>query len=614
MFGQLEDVNMTDRKEETNFQEVPSDRKLENSANELEIAESGLNTDENQNIHKITQAVHNLEMSATNLIVPKSSSESLGLIDEEKGIIHTGAGMLPVIPDESSLSYAEKLKAIRPAKSESELEKKKADATLEWMRDKGFDAVKDFEFRPSPLPLTENAAEYADDRLPAISENQIELYNARRQVNGQVLFETGISTNVISNPWQAFKTLPPEQQRGIVEAFQKAQNVAQDSIHETADDILKRTLDGYIDTVKFPINFALGVGNSLWQILEFEHDLLVEPALAQEKSATVGTSIGKALVIGVKLWSGLVDYGSDVQEEKDYKRPFQDLGNVLNSWFESLTPGDQMNALAGISAGFGIGALGKQIKQLSKPGIFLQFLEEAAESAPKNPETERKFSATITKILDFVANKKRFATTDGIATPADKIEDYILRMVGRNGIHMPERRPLFLAPGENRILKPYEVEALGGLQTLERMNEAELANLSIKRFEMPKMILETDPFSFLAKIPGDPKAWVQASSVEEGVVVLQYIGSGNLPAGTGNILLSECLKGHGQIPWKRLHLKTVLNEESLEAFYQGALPEEILVGRMSIKTLHELGVKVKSMNYKWDQGLKKLDIIIETER
>lgn len=604
---------MTDENEKADSQEGSVDRRIESSANNREFMDSGLDTHKNQDIHKITQSAHNIEMSATNLIVPKDDGERLGLVDEEKGIIHTGAGMLPIIPDESSLSYAEKLKAIKPTKTESELAKKKADATLEWMRYKGFDSIKEFEFCPSPLSFEENAAEHANDNLPAIAEEQIELYSAKSQSNGKILIESGISRNIISNPWQSFKNLSPEQQHAVIEAFQKAQNIAQDSIHTTADDILKQTLEGYINTVKLPIDIIFGISKCFSQIVEFEHDLLFDPLRAQEKAALAGENIGKALVIGVKLWSGLINYGSEVQTNKDYSAPFKDLGKALNSWFESLTPGDQMNALAGISAGFGINALGKQIRHLAKPGAFVQFLEEVAESAPKTPETEHKIAATIAKLVDFITNEKRLATAEGIKPPANKLEDYILKMVGRNGIHLPEKRPLFLVPSENRILKTHEVDAMGGLQKLEKMSEAELANLGITRYRVPRITLETTPYNLKATIPEYPDAFIFLEASEDIVTLLQ-IKKGKLPDGIGNIFLSETLKGHGVIPTHKFVLKNVIEKSSQQAFAEGATPERTKVAKLAIKALKELDVEVESVYFDWNAERQSLNIVINVRR
>lgn len=247
--------------------------------------------------------------------------------------------------------------------------------------------------------------DHAGDSLPAITSEQAVSYRVGERADGGMLIESGISQKNYQNEWQEFTELPPDYQRKVIELFKNGSNIGQQSINETADDILQKTAQGYIDIVKVPLDIAVMAGKGLLGVLEFERDLLVNPERAQKNAAVAGEHIGKALVAGVRLWTGLTGYASDVRQSGDYMRPFQDLGNALNKWYDGLTPGDQMGIMGNISAGFGIGAAAGRFKNLAKPGAFAQFMEEAASAVPKNPEAQAKAADTIRKLIEGMTSK-----------------------------------------------------------------------------------------------------------------------------------------------------------------------------------------------------------------
>lgn len=266
--------------------------------------------------------------------------------------------------------------------------------------------------------------DHAGDSLPAITSKQAVSYRIGESADGGMLIESGIARQDYQNEWQTFTRLSPDYQRKVIEIFQNGSQVGQEAIHETADDILQKTAQGYIDVVKVPLDIAVMAGKGLLAVLEFERDLLVNPERAQENAGVAGEHIGNALVEGIKLWSGLSGYASDVQQSGDYKRPFEDLGNALNNWYDNLSPGDQMGIMGNISAGFAIGAAAGQLKNLAKPGAFAQFLEEAASAVPKNPEAQAKAADTIRKLIEAFSPGKPAALADG----------HIMMMKGDKGL------------------------------------------------------------------------------------------------------------------------------------------------------------------------------------
>ena len=337
---------MTDQAEKFRPKEVtPLDSRVR-EASEVETREAGLHNKENKKIRDKTQARHKIGHSASDLMIPQTNQESMGLEDREKGIVYTGAGMVPFVPEDSSRSYAEKLNSIKPAKTEAELNERKGDATLSWMKDKGMIATEPVEQQVSYNP---DDPSNGSDNLPAMSEGEAVYYKVHKSP-GHTMVEGGIEQQhqvneskgaTSQNPWQALLKLTPEQRQKFIEAMSNAGgDVAKQSINETSDDILRKTAQGYIDTavglVKFPIDVAVAAGKGVLGILEFERDLMLNPERARQTAATAGDYIGKALVAGIKLSAAGSEYASGVQQSGDYRRPFQDLGNAINKWYDGL--------------------------------------------------------------------------------------------------------------------------------------------------------------------------------------------------------------------------------------------------------------------------------------
>lgn len=256
----------------------------------------------------------------------------------------------------------------------------------------------------------------------ALTPDSPQPFTVGERSDGGMLIKTGVETKHIAEPPPPnfMAAMTPEMRAGIIKAFQGAPAVADQSLNATTDDILKQTAEGYIDVVKFPVDVTVAACKGLWGILEFERDLMIDPERAQKTAATAGDYIGKALVAGVKLWAGGSEYASQVSQSGDYRRPFQDLGNAINKWYDGLTPGDQMHVMASISGGFGLSAAAGQLRQLAKPGAFVQFMEEAAQTVPKNPEAQQRAAETVKKLIESFSKSPvgKLATVDGPAVDA----------------------------------------------------------------------------------------------------------------------------------------------------------------------------------------------------
>lgn len=401
---------MTDQAEKLDkTKETALDSKVR-EASEVETQEAGLHNEENKKIHDQTQARHKIGHSATDLMIPNQAQQgaSLEMVDEEGGYVLTGKGYKPLVPDDISKSFGEKLRAIPEVNDPALLPDKVADATIEYWQAKGMipDSSTSLEDLQEQCGYNPEDPNNGSDSLPAMTEDEATYYRVHKQP-GHTMLEGGIQErHKVDEPPPAnfMAALSPEMRAGVIAAFQKGGQVGQQTIHETTDDILRKTAEGYIDTIKAPIDVAIAAGKGLWGILEFERDLITNPERAQQTAATAGDYIGKALVAGIKLWGAGSEYAADMQQKGDYGRPFQDLGNAINKWYDSLTPGDQMHAMATVSAGFGLGAAAGQLRQLAKPGAFVQFLEEAAQAVPKNPEAQAKATESVKKLIQAMSS------------------------------------------------------------------------------------------------------------------------------------------------------------------------------------------------------------------
>lgn len=395
---------LNDRQKETSL-----DSK-EREASELETKEAGLHNKDNRAIHDQTQARHKIEHSATDLLrlSDEYQGAALEMVDEEAGYVLTGKGYKPLVPEDISATYQAILKEIPEVKDPSLLPDRVAEATIEYCRAKGM-------IPDDPASLQQQYSYNPDDphngsdSLPAMTEDEVVDHGFR--IKGGIENWHRIEEPPLPNFMAA---LSPEMRAGIIAAFQKSGQVGELTIDDTTSDILRKTIDGYIDTLKFPLDLVVAAGKGLWEILVFERDLMVNPEQAQQTAAIAGDCIGKALVSGIKLWTAGGEYAADLQQSGDLKRPFQDLGNTINKWYDSLTPGDQMQTMATISAGFGIGAAAGQLRQLVKPGAFVQFLEETAQSVPKDPEAQAKAAEAVRKLIEAISKGDELITPEGV--------------------------------------------------------------------------------------------------------------------------------------------------------------------------------------------------------
>lgn len=428
-------------------------------------------------------------------------------------------------------------------------------------------------------------------------------------------------TDSIESEMQAFRKLadvPLEKQIEIIGLALSA------GVDQYLLEQRQRALGSLVGTVEGVGHIAEGFA----KIADFGAALILgDNEHAGQMGAEFGQSIGETIVSGVRLFQASEVYLNELGASGDYSKPFRDLamvGSALNERWSNLPPFEQERLKSQIATElignslFGMGAKGA----ISKAKTFTEVLDTVSEQALKHGikkgETVKKAIKTIATTIDGMLQPEYALPGGGKIKFGSELSDsakkseHFLKMIGRSGEYTPTKKPLFLAPGKNKILNEAEMEAFGGVEKLKNLTDGELASIGLKRFELPKMKLDKDEFSIQASIPDDDMAWFHAKVAPDGILILKYINKGELPDGTGAHFLSEALKGHQILPKEKIILKNVINKESMQAISNGARPEETLVAKMTAKALKQLGLK--PVSYSYETFGDKINIIIKISR
>jgi len=348
---------------------------------------------------------------------------------------------------------------------------------------------------------------------------------------------------------------------------------------------------------------------------------------AGQMGAEFGQSVGESIVGGVRLFKASEAYLNELGASGDYSKPFRDLAvvaTVLNDRWKDLPPFEQERLKAQIATEmFGGSLLGMGAKgTISKAKTFTEVLDSVAEQALKHgikkteivKKTVKSIATTIGDML-----QPEYALPGGgkikfgqELTDSAKKSEHFLAMMGRSGEHIPTKKPLFLAPGKNKVLNSAEMDACGGIEKLKNMTDGELASIGLKRFELPKMKLDGDEFSIKATIPGDNHAWFHAEPSSDGTLLIRHVDKGSLPEGSGAYFAAEALQAHNIKNITKVILHHVIHPDSFSAYQAGKLAENTYVAGHAAKMLRLLGLK--PISFRYQEVGSSVNIIIETGR
>ncbi|MDX2106001.1 MAG: hypothetical protein SFY67_06320 [Candidatus Melainabacteria bacterium] len=386
----------------------------------------------------------------------------------------------------------------------------------------------------------------------------------------------------------------------------------------------QRTLGSIVGTVEGVGHIAEGFA----KIADFGAALILgDNERAGQMGAEFGQSVGEAIVSGVRLFQASEAYLNELGASGDFSKPFRDLaiaGSVLNERWSQLPPFEQERLKSQIATElignslFGMGAKGAISKAKTYTEVLDSVTEQAIKHGIKKSESVKKAAKAIATTIDDMLQPEYALPGGGkikfgqeLSESAKKSEHF-LKMVGRSGEHIPSKKPLFLAPGKNKILNEAEMDACGGVEKLKSLSDGELASIGLKRFELPKMRLDKDEFSIKATIPGDNRAWFHAEPSTEGTLLIRHVDKGSLPFGAGAHFAAEALQAHDIKDIKKVILHNIIHPDSVRAYKAGELAENTYVAKHAAKMLKQLGII--PISFKYQEVGSSVNIIIETGR
>jgi hypothetical protein len=273
---------------------------------------------------------------------------------------------------------------------------------------------------------------------------------------------------------EGVRRLTPQDLQKLAKAFEAAGPAAEESIKQTAQEILVRTGESSRDTVLAGINLVVG-------LLKYDRDLLVNPAKAREEAGQAGEALGLLMLAGVKVSFSAAGTVGEAKESGDYSLPLRRVGAALNSWYEKQSPADQMAIMSEMCAGFGMGAFAGEANKLRKPGAFAEFLKEGLETLPRNPEAERKALETLARVLKGGEPLREAPVIGAVEKTGEVVKE-----VQEQGLadHIMEMTS-YIEHGNKTTTAAGEVAAKLGVskKELNRMTEEELAKHGVERIE-----------------------------------------------------------------------------------------------------------------------------------
>jgi len=233
------------------------------------------------------------------------------------------------------------------------------------------------------------------------------------------------------NEWEAFTKLDPKQQRDIIEAFQKASNIAQSSYENQIQAVAESIPKGFYNVGKGLYDSAIAAGTFMIEAADRPEKL---PEAAQKLAENLST----ALMSGLKISEVLAGYSQEVAKSGDYSRPLRDLQTVMtlaNERWEAMPLEKRTEKGSELIAEMGVGSVIGAADKLAKSGKLIDALEDLAKyagelTAPGREKARRAMGA----FLDDVFQPKGL-TTNGFEMPIPKQQpENILFMKGDKGL------------------------------------------------------------------------------------------------------------------------------------------------------------------------------------
>ena len=271
---------------------------------------------------------------------------------------------------------------------------------------------------------------------------------------------------------EGLRRLTPEDIKKLAQAMEAGGPAAEESIRQTTQEILVRTGESGRDTLLAGINLLVG-------LLKYDSDLIFNPEKAREDASEAGEALGLLLVAGVEIGVGAAVTAQEARQSGDYSLPLKRIGEAMNRWYEKQSPADQMAIMSEISAGFGVAAFWGEAKKLSKPGAFMEFLQEGLAVLPRNPEAERKALEALVGVLKGRQVMKEAAAIGSVERAGEVVKEAQEKGLGDHIMAMVR----YFEHGKKKSVSQEYVAQKAGVdkKELEAMTDAQLQAFGIER-------------------------------------------------------------------------------------------------------------------------------------
>lgn len=216
------------------------------------------------------------------------------------------------------------------------------------------------------------------------------------------------------NEFRAFTKLPLEQRKQVIEALSKCPELITSDYNEQLKAIGVAVPKGLLNCGKHTIEAVLGLGRALGAICEFSHDVYFNHERAIDKAGKAGDSLGKAMVVTVRLGQLSEDYLGEVgaaAQFGDSNKAFRDiawLSQEIDVRWQKHSEAEKVEIATEFASGM---ALPDSVAKIARSEKLTTALEQLASAV--GPAGRKKFSEKLGNLLDKLFPQSEVVTPDG---------------------------------------------------------------------------------------------------------------------------------------------------------------------------------------------------------
>ncbi len=361
---------------------------------------------------------------------------------------------------------------------------------------------------PQKEAFRQEVRQQAADLSPEMKARMEHLEAVRRKIDAAGLEAGGVHEAVTpekarehlagrveqqENPWQAFNRLTPEQQRGIVKAFEQGGAVGKEAYEQKIEAVSESIPKGFYNVGKGLLDTGVAAAT-------FVLESVKEPEKVPKAASELVEHLSAAITNGVELSTFAAGQAHDMAKTGDYSPAIRAIGFVVetaNERWEAMPLETRTEKGSELIAEMGIGSIIGAWHNLAKSGKLIDALEEIAEHLKDLTAPGReKAKQAIGKLLGDVLQPKGL-TTQGIEMPIPRDIDE-LAMLRNKGL--PDN------------VKPSE--------RLTTRRERDLDGAAAHKLDVPKQVYEAAEKRGISRQVVDEKLDKVAQSLTEAYNIL----------------------------------------------------------------------------------------------